>query len=182
MKSPRLLALFVSFITLSLSAFAADATVTLSDVHLCCGSCVKGVTAALKPVAGVTAVCDQDASTIVLTAADKDTVQKGVSALVMAGYFGKSSDSSIKLVNDTGAKAGKVQTLEVGQVHLCCASCVKAVKAVLAKIDGVKGSTIVAKAKSFTVTGDFEPKELFDALNAAGLAGVVAAAPAPAAK
>lgn len=163
---------------MALSAFAADATVTLSDVHLCCASCVKGVDAALTPVTGAKAVCDRDASTVVITAPDKETAQKAVDALVMAGYFGKSSDSSIKVEDVTGASGSKVQTLTVSGVHLCCPKCVTAVKAILTKVDGVQGNTVVQKATSFTVTGDFNDKSVFDQLNQGGLSGKVMAAPA----
>ena len=158
---------------MSLNAFAADTTVTLSDVHLCCGSCVKGVDTALKDVTGVKAVADQSAKTVVITASDKESAQKAVNALVLAGYFGKSSDSSIKIEDVTGAKDEKVKTVTVSGVHLCCAKCVTAVKDVLSKVDGVQANTVAAKATSFTVTGDFNAKQLFEALNNAGLAGKV---------
>jgi len=154
-------------------AFAAstDATTTLSDVHICCGSCVKGVATAIKPVTGVAATADQAKGTIELSAPDKATLQKGVDALTAAGYFGKSSNKDIKVDAATGAKDGKVKTLEIDGVHLCCGSCVTAVKDVLSKVDGVKSDTVKAKATSFTVEGDFEPKAIFDGLQKAGLTG-----------
>src|SRR5881392_4113166 len=90
-----------------LSARAADVSVKLTDVHLCCQSCVKGVDKAVAKVSGVTAASSQDDGTVTLTGPDKATVQKAADALVAAGYFGKSSDSSIKMANNTGATGKK---------------------------------------------------------------------------
>ncbi len=163
------------------AVFAADApapapagsTCTLSNVHICCGSCVNGVNTTLAKVAGVKGTASQADGTIVLTAADKPTLQKAVDALVAAGFYGTSSDASIKVVDDTGAKAGKVQTLDITGVHLCCAKCVTAVNGILSKVDGVKGNTAAQKATTFTVTGDFDAAAVFAALNKGGLAGKV---------
>jgi copper chaperone CopZ len=176
MKILRLLTVFAAFAAFTLRAAADDVTVTLSEVHLCCQNCVKGANAALAPVTGAKVAIDMNAKTIALTAADKPTLQKAVDALTAAGYFGKSSDASIKVDASTGAKAGKVQTLEVSGVHLCCGKCVTAVKDALASVDGVKGDTVVSKAKSFTVTGDFDATQVFAALQKIGLTGKVVAA------
>src|SRR5215469_11600203 len=89
--------------TLALSARAADVSVKLTDVHLCCQSCVKGVQKAVGSVSGVTATSSMDDDTVSLTGPDTATVQKAVNALTAAGYFGKSSDPSITVNADTGA-------------------------------------------------------------------------------
>ena len=103
---------------LALSAQAADVTAKISDVHLCCQSCVKGVEKAVGEVKGATASVDKDAGTVNLTGPDTATVQKAANALMTAGYFGKSNDAGIKLAADTGAKGRKVQTLKLEGVHL----------------------------------------------------------------
>ena len=61
--------LFVSAIIASAFAFSAFAEVstTISDVHICCQSCVKGVEKAVKGIDGLTATVDQDAETVKLT-------------------------------------------------------------------------------------------------------------------
>lgn len=64
----------------------------------------------------------------------------------------------------------------LSDVHLCCNKCVTTVKETLAKVDGVKGNTVAPRAKNFTVTGDFNDKQVFDDLNKAGLAGKAGAA------
>lgn len=160
-------------LALTLSARAADVSTKISDVHLCCQSCVKGVHKAVDNIKGLTATVDDDAETVTLTG-DAATVQKGADALVAAGYFGKSSDASIKLAADTGAKGAKVQTLKLEGVHLCCGKCVSTVDQALKSVAGVKEHTAKKNAATFEVTGDFNDKEVFDALQKAGLTGKVA--------
>jgi len=160
-------------LAMAFSAQAADVSVKLTDVHLCCQSCVKGVQKAVSTVPGVTAAADMDDGTVSLTGPDTATVQKAVDALTSAGYFGKSSDASIKVNADTGAKGQKVQSLEVDGVHLCCGKCVKSVNTALGSVSGVTTNTATKGAKSFTVTGDFNEQEVFAALQKAGLTGTV---------
>ena len=95
---------------LTLSAQAAGITAKITDVHLCCQSCVKGAEKAVADIKGVTAAVDRDAGTVSLTGTDKATVQNAADALVAAGFFGRTSDAGIKLAADTGAKGAKVQT------------------------------------------------------------------------
>ncbi len=165
--------IIITAITLALafSATAAEVTTTITDVHLCCQSCVKGVAKAVADVPGLTAKADQDAETVTLTGPDTATVQKGADALVAAGYFGKSSDAAIKINDATGAKNEKVQSIKVEGVHLCCGKCVKAVKEALGTVPGVTGNTAAKDAKTFEVTGDFNDKDVFAALQKAGLTG-----------
>ena len=158
---------------LALSSQAADITVKISDVHLCCDSCVKGVQKAVATVPGVSAEADKEGRTVSLMGPDKAAVQKAASALVAAGYFGKSGDPSIKLNNATGASGKKVLSLKIQGVHLCCGKCVKSVNEALSAVTGVKANTATKGAESFEVTGDFVDKEAFDALQKAGLTGKV---------
>ena len=111
-------------LALTLSAWAADVSTKISGVHLCCPSCVKGVDKAVGGITGLTATVDKDAGTVSLSAADAATVQKGADALVAAGYFGKSSEASIKVAAHSGAKGSKVNSLKLQGVHLCCGKCV----------------------------------------------------------
>lgn len=166
-------ALFISLValaTLVLSAHA-DVTVNISDLHLCCPSCVKGAKKAIATVPGVTATVDADSDVASITGPDTATVQKAVDALTSAGYFGTSSDASIKVSTDTGATGAKVTTLTVSGVHLCCGKCVKAVNKALGTVPGVTGNTAAKGAKSFTVTGNFTDSDVFAALQKEGLTG-----------
>ena len=153
------------------SAQAADTSVKLSNVHLCCNNCVKGVDKALSGVIGAKAQSDKDAGTVTIKAPDKATAQKAVDALLAAGYFGISSDPAIKVASNSGAKNGKVQSLKVTGMHLCCNKCVTTVTDALSKVPGVKGNTAAKGAESFEVTGDFNAKDAFAELNKAGLSG-----------
>jgi copper chaperone CopZ len=153
------------------SVSQADVTVKISDVHLCCGSCVKGAPKAVDTVDGAKANIDKDARTIEVTASDAATVQKVADALTKAGYFGTTTDSSIKIDASTGAKGAKVQTLTIKGVHLCCPKCVTAVHKAVTGVDGVTGETATKGAESFTVTGDFNDADVFAALQKIGLTG-----------
>ena len=171
----RILTVASVLIAFAWSAQAADTSVKLNNVHLCCNGCVKGVDKALSGVTGATVQSDKDAGTVSIHAPDKATAQKAVDALVAAGYFGASSDPAIKVKAHSGAKKanvqGKVQSLKVTGVHLCCNQCVKSVTEALSKVAGVKANTAAKGAEAFEVTGDFNGKEVFAALNKAGLSG-----------
>src|SRR6185369_12552444 len=156
---------------LACSVQAANTTVKLTNVHLCFGSCVKGVDKAISTVTGAAAQCDKDAGTVTVTAPDSATAQKAVNAIVAAGYFGASSDPAIKVKSKSGAEKGKLHSLTVSGVHLCCGKCVTSVNDALSKVAGVKGNTAAKGVESFEVTGDFKAKDVFAALNKAGLSG-----------
>ena len=160
-------------LTVSLSAQAAEVSTKISDVHLCCQNCAKVVKKAVADIKGVTADVDQDAGTVTLTGPDKALVQKAADALVAAGFFGKSSDASIKLSADAGATGKKVQSLKLEGVHLCCGECVSAVDKAVKSVAGVKEHTAKKNAQTFEVTGDFNDKEVLSALQKAGLTGKV---------
>jgi len=168
------LASVVIALTVSLSAQAAEVSTKISDVHLCCQSCVKGVQKAVADIKGVTVDADQDAGTVTLKGPDKAGVQKAADALVAAGFFGKSSDAGIKLSSNTGATGKKVQTLKLEGVHLCCGKCVSAVDKAVKSVAGVKEHTAKKNAETFEVTGDFNDKEVLSALQKAGFTGKVA--------
>jgi copper chaperone CopZ len=158
-------------LALSVSARAADSTARISNIHLCCNNCVKGVDKAVATVPGVKAESDMDAETVTLTGPDGASVQKAADALVAAGYFGTSGD--VKLDAATGAPDKKVKKMEVTGVHLCCGKCVKAVNETLKAVPGVEATTAKKGAASFDVTGDFNEKDAMTALQKAGLTGKV---------
>jgi hypothetical protein len=155
------------------STAPATTTIKLTEVHMCCNTCVNGVKTATASITGLTATGEQASRSITLTAPNKETLQKGVDALTKVGYFGKVSDAAYKVDAETNAKDGKVQTVTVEGVHLCCGQCVTAVKAVVAKTPGVTGDNVTSRATSITLTGDFEPKTFFTELQKIGLTGKV---------
>lgn len=154
-------------------AFAAESSVTLKKVHLCCDSCVRGAEKSIKSVPGVTMTADKKAETVTLTAADKSALQKAANALAEGGYFGVSDDSELKPVAKTGAKGQKVHSLNVAGVHLCCGGCVNAVERATKNTPGATGHSAKKNASVFSVTGDFDDQKFFEALQHEGLSGKV---------
>ncbi len=167
----RTFAAIITGLVLTVSVGASEAKIT--GVHLCCQSCVKGVEKAVADVKGVTATVDKDAETVTLSG-DKAAVQKAADALTSAGYFGKSSDAEVKLNVNSGASGKKVQTLKIEGVHLCCGKCVSSVDKAVKSVAGVKAHTAKKNEDSFEVTGDFNDKDVIEALHNAGLNGKVA--------
>ena len=104
----NILTLVSVLVAVGCSVQAADTSVKLSNVHLCCNGCVKGVDKALSGVTGATAQSDKDARTVTVKAPDRAAAQKAVDAIVAAGYFGTSSDPAIKVISHSGEKGGKV--------------------------------------------------------------------------
>jgi len=166
-----LCALVLTVFTAATVARADDFTAKITNVHLCCNSCVKGVEQAASKVDGAKVTADKDSSTVTITAPDKQTAQKAASAIVKAGFFGESTD--VKINNRTGAKGETVQTLKISGVHLCCGKCVKAVDTALKSVTGVTGDTAEKNATSFEVTGSFNDKDVFAALHKAGFSGKI---------
>jgi copper chaperone CopZ len=166
MKKILLLTALVSGLAVSAGA---EQTVTLSDVHICCHSCVNSINKTLGGIDGLTTTVSQEDGTVVLKAADTATLQKGTDTLIGAGFFAKSSDPSVKINAPTGAKDQTVQTVTVEGLHLCCGKCVKILNEILVTVPGVTTNTAAKGVDSFTVTGNFNDKALFDALQKGGL-------------
>ncbi len=150
-------------------------SLTLSDMHLCCGACEKRVVSTVGGIEGATVVVDRDAGTAKLDAADSKTAQQAVDALADVGFFGKSDSNEVEF------KAGelsdkKVKTLTITNVHLCCGGCVKALDKAVTAVDGVEAHTAKNKAESFEVTGRFSPAEVIESLREAGMNGVIGTA------
>jgi copper chaperone CopZ len=160
-------------IATALPTVSAEVNTKLSDVHLCCGACTRAVQTAVGKVPGATATVDQEAGTVSLAGADLATVQKAADALVEVGYFGKSSNADVKVVEKSGVKGAKVKSLKLEGVHLCCRTCVTAVDTALKTVPGVEKHTAERNAKTFEITGDFNDKEVITALNKAGLTGQI---------
>jgi copper chaperone CopZ len=161
----------IATVALCLSA-SAESSAKITSVHLCCKKCVTGVQKAVDTVPGAKAEIDADNGSVTLSGPDAATVQKAADAMIKAGYFGKSSD--VKMDASSGATGTKVSKLTIEGVHLCCAKCVKAADKAVKSVPGVKEDTAAKDAKSFDVTGDFNDKEVFTALQNEGLTGKVA--------
>ena len=148
-------------------AIRAETKVELTDVHLCCGNCVKAVGTILKQ-AGVQGECNQKKKTVTITAADDKAAQKALDALAKGGFHGKTDNPDLAIKDDSGAKKGKTQSVTVTGIHNCCPNCCKAIKGVVQEVEGVSAETATPKKTTFEVTGNFDAAELVKALNAAG--------------
>lgn len=166
----RLFATFAAASLLFGSAAFAETTVSLEKTHLCCGSCVKGAEKAVSSVAGAKATCDKDAGKVTITAPDAATAQKAVDALVAAGYYGTPTGGAT--VTDQKLADGKVKSADVSQIHNCCKKCTTAFNKTIKEVPGATG-TVAEKAKTFTVSGDFDAQKLEKALHDAGLNGKI---------
>lgn len=156
-----------------LSVSAADVTVKLTDVHICCKSCVTAADKIVTSVKGCKADVSEDDDTVTITAPDKAAAQKATDALIAGGFFGKSSDPAVKVNAMTGAKNAKVKSVTISDMHLCCQKCVTAVDKVVKSVPGATAQTAAKNAKTFEVTGDFNDKDLMDAFQKAGLTGTI---------
>jgi copper chaperone CopZ len=169
MKLSRLMALATLGVALVLTGAGwAETKLEVKGTHLCCKQCVTAVGEIIKKVDGVSAMCDQKAGTITITAKDNEAAQKALDALAAGGFHGDTGNKDLKFKDDSGVAAGKVKTLTLTGVHNCCGNCDKAIKATVGKVAGVTGNTSKARSDTFDVTGEFDAAELVKALNAAG--------------
>jgi len=164
-KSPLILLSLVLLVPLV--SRAADYSMTLSNVHLCCSNCVSDANDAVKPVTGAVAAADKASHSIKITASSPAAAQKAVDALTAAGFYGESSDPKIH-VTAMSAPDATVQSLKLSGVHLCCNKCVSSINEVLAKVHGVTKTTAAKDVDSFEIQGNFNPQEVAKALNVAG--------------
>ena len=149
---------------------AAETTVELKSVHMCCPGCAKEVGAILKKVEGVAdVVCDQKANTARFKAADAKTAQRALDSLSEAGFHGDTGGAKdFAFRDDSGVKPGKVKSLTVTGFHNSCPGCVDSFREAIKDVKGVTGDNAKSKVTTAEVTGEFEASELVKALNKAG--------------
>jgi mercuric ion binding protein len=149
---------------------AAETTVELKSIHMCCEGCADEVAAILKKVEGITGVAvDQKTTTARFTAADSKAAQRALDALAAGGFHGDTgSAKDFAFKDDSGVKAGKVKLLTVTGFHNSCPGCVKSFRAAIKDVPGVNAASLKSKVTTCEVTGDFDAVELVKALNKAG--------------
>ena len=144
-----------------------ETKVEVKNVHICCGACEKALGKILED-AGAKGTCDKKAKTVTFTATDEKAAQKALDGLAAGGFHGETDSKDLAIKDDSGAKEGKVTSVTVKGFHNCCPACCKAIKAVLAKVDGVESEDAKPKETSCTVKGNFDAAKLVKALNEAG--------------
>lgn len=162
--------LAVGFGLCATSAWAGD--VSISNVHLCCGSCVAAVDEALADLKGITDVgADQNTKTIRFSASDDKAAEAGIAALAKHGFFGQAKHGGKKLeFPSTGAKKGeKTNQVVLHGVHLCCGACVTGAKKSLEDVPGLSEILVDRAGGKITLKGaGMETTKIFAALNAGG--------------
>jgi len=157
------------------SLFAGEVAVT--NVHVCCDSCVTAVDEALTDVTGVSnASADKGTKTIRFTAKDDKAAEAGIQALAKHGFFGQAKHAGKKLdFPSAGAKKGeKSNQIDLYGVHLCCGACVKGAKEALEKVDGVSTIDVDRAAGRITLKGaGMEITKAIEALNIGGFYGTL---------
>jgi copper chaperone CopZ len=157
-----------AFLMLANQSAHAEVTVTISEMHLCCGACVKAVETSIEKVEGATVKVDQDASSADVTTTDRKTARLALGAIARAGFHGQTDNDKLKMPDNSGVKQGMIERLELVGVHNCCGGCNRAIKAAIATVDGVEADTAKAKSSTFVVEGKFDGLALVAALNKAG--------------
>lgn len=167
MKQLTLISLF------ALAAFArAETTLTMSGVHNCCKSCTNGIVKAGSSV-GSDITVTAEGKTVTITTKKKTDAKKAAEAIIAAGYYGtiEGDETSAKPSTAAAKPEAKLTKATVSGVHLCCKKCETAAADAVKTVAGITSHTIVSKAESFTVEGEFTKSDLVAALNAAGFAG-----------
>ncbi|MCE9603467.1 MAG: cation transporter [Planctomycetia bacterium] len=149
-------------------AIYAETTVKLTEMHICCGGCTKGIQNAVKDLTDAKVAVDQANGESTITAATPEAAQKAVDAIVAAGYHAKVEGTGISIKDDSGAPSGKVKRLTVSNAHNCCGACTKAIKAAIKEVPGVEADTAKPKTKDFVIEGNFDAKAVVAALYEAG--------------
>src|SRR5690349_14014405 len=120
--SPWMLVASLGAVLACAGAIRAETNVEVTDVHLCCGACVKAASNILKE-AGVQGKCDQKKRTVTISAPDDKTAQKALDALAKGGFHGKTNNQDLAMKDDSGASGGKTQNVTVTGIHNCCGNC-----------------------------------------------------------
>lgn len=171
MKTNYAAALLAVAVVMAGSRLQAD-EVTVKGAHLCCGACVKAVSAALADVEGVSdAQCDRDASTITFSVANAKAAKSGVKALADAGFAGRAqmAGERVKFPGPKIKKGTKADDVTFTGVHLCCGGCVKGAEAAVESVEGVSEVKVDQDAGTIELVGkEIDVRSSFRALRKAG--------------
>ncbi len=147
-----------------------ETEVTLSDVHLCCGGCRRGVE---RAASGFDVEVSTAGKSVTVKGKKGSEVQKALDAIAAAGFYGSSDHDTVKIADVDAGDSGSPK-VKVSGVHLCCESCVKAVNEALSSVSGFKEHDAEDGADSFEVSGEgLKAGEIVAALRAKGLNGTV---------
>lgn len=144
--------------------------VSVSDIHLCCGACVKAVQKA-GGIDGVQIEVSQDEGTAQLTAGTYKDIQSALESIAKAGFSGKIEDETQAgkvRFPEIKTPDGNVKKLTVRHIHNCCRGCSDAIVEAIESVDGVQSNTVKPKVEEFVVEGNFDAGEVVAAIQEAG--------------
>jgi hypothetical protein len=174
MRLRQLFIAIAAMVAAGLGSSAAQADkVEVKGVHLCCPACQKAVKGILDKVEGVSDIaCDRKAKTVTFTATDSKTAKKAFQSLRKGGFFGEASVDGNAITVKNKASKDKTDKVTVGDVHVCCGACKKAIETLFT------GLTITYSGsgaqKSVTISGEnLEPAAVLDVLRKAGFNGKI---------
>ena len=145
-------------------------------VHLCCGSCDKAVRQILGKVEGVSAVKvdRQAADKVTFEATSQKSANDALTALVKGGFCCEVTAGDKKITPPRVMVNLKGDEITVVGAHVCCNSCITAVKGLFkdAKIT-ISGTGII---RDINISGkDLDGQTVLDTLNKKGFNGTVQA-------
>ncbi len=154
-----------------------EVTVVLSEVHLCCGGCVKAIEKVNENkkyrIEDVKIKADRKEKTVTIEAPTGIRAQRALAGILSAGYYGKSDHDVLQIKEARGKGTDfKSNIMTVRDIHMCCGGCIKAAKGALKEVEGVEEYEIEEGDTQFYVKGkDFKPYEVMMALRAVGFGG-----------
>lgn len=159
-------------VSLVMAADAPKVTVTVTEMHVCCGGCIKVLEKAIAKVPGVEAKVEQESGEegegmATMTAANYESIQKAVDEIAKAGFHGDLDSDKVKFPPNK-APEGNVKQLEIANIHNCCKGCSKSINEALSGVKGITSKEVEPKKATFIIEGDFSPKEVVEKLQEAG--------------
>ena len=148
---------------------------TLSDVHLCCGACVRALDKALGEVDGVKEVkVDQKKGQASFETDGRKALDEALKAVTLAGFFGQAQydGRDIDLPSEPAEKDATADRATFEGVHLCCKGCAKAVTEAVKEHENVIAVDCDTKKGTVLFVGtEMQLSKLLDALHKAGFHG-----------
>jgi periplasmic mercuric ion binding protein len=159
-------------VSLVMGADSPKVTVTVSEMHVCCGACIKAIEKAIAKVPGVEGKVEQESGEegegmATLSAANYELIQKAIDEIAKAGFHGDLDSDKVKFAPIKTAP-GNVKQLEIANIHNCCKGCSKSINEALGEVKGVTTKSVEPKKSSFVVEGDFDPADLVKELLESG--------------
>lgn len=163
-------------LVLACFGFVSAGEVKVTGVHICCGQCVKLVSAALKDVPGVSGVvASQNDHSVTYQAADDAAAAAGIEALAKGGFHGtaKHGDKALSFPASGAEKDQKADEFTLAGIHLCCPACYTAADKAFKSVAGVTATADKA-TKTYKVSGKgVDVNAVVKALNDAGFHATV---------